>query len=164
MWKGAKTGLERGQERVWKGVKTGFKKNGIKTESRQIRQFGTAWNGRSSLFHIFPAFFRRSTLFLSVFDDFTKHGKKGRQKMEERERKEKRSFQFLSRSRFFPFLSRHISNQHYYGQGPTYEAMAFLLNSGHFKSKFLAISLNVPCLHCACMEGNLLLSTLQLSA
>ena len=37
--------------------------------------------------------------------------------MEEQERKEKRSFQFLSHSRFFPFLSRHISSITHPGLG-----------------------------------------------
>ena len=83
-------------------------------ESRQIRQFGTAWNGLSSPFHIFPAFFSPFQSFFHPFlTIFTKNGKKGRQKMEERERKGKRSFQFLSYSHFFPFLSRHIFSARY---------------------------------------------------
>ena len=59
------------------------------------------WNGRSSPFQ---PFFHP---FLTIF---AKNGKKVRQKIEERERKEKRSFQSLSRSHFFPFLSRNISS------------------------------------------------------
>ena len=41
---------------------------------------------------------------------WAKNGKKVCQKMEERERKEKRSFSFLSHSCFLPFLSKHISS------------------------------------------------------
>ena len=100
--KGSRTGLERGQKQVLNGIK-----NGISPDS-------TIWNGverpffavphLSSLFLPFHPFFHP---FLKIF---AKKGKKGRQNMEERERKEERSFQFLSRSYFFPFLSSHISS------------------------------------------------------
>ena len=56
--------------------------------------------------HLSTVFFAVPALFSPVLDDFRqKREKKGRQKMEERERKERVPFQFLSRSRFFPFLS-----------------------------------------------------------
>ena len=113
MWKGARTGKKRGKKRVGTGAETGFKrqKNGISPNS-------TIWNGVERPFfavpHLSTVFFAVPALFSPVLDDFRqKREKKGRQKMEERERKETRSFQFLSRSRFFPFLSAHISSQYH---------------------------------------------------
>ena len=51
--------------------------------------------------------------FSPVFHDFgQKQEKNGCPKMEERERKERVSFPFLSRSRFFPFRSAHMSSPH----------------------------------------------------
>ena len=47
-------------------------------------------------------FFTVPPLFSPVFHDFGQKGEKSAKKMEERERKEKRSFPFLSRSRFLP--------------------------------------------------------------
>ena len=97
-----KNGLERGQKLVLNG-----KKNGISPNS-------TIWNGVERPFfavpHLSTVFFAVPALFSPVLDDFRqKREKKGRQKMEERERKERVPFQFLSRSHFFPFLSTHIS-------------------------------------------------------
>jgi len=101
--------LERGQKLVLNG-----KKNGISPNS-------TIWNGVERPFfavpHLSTVFFAVPALFSPVLDDFRqKREKKGRQKMEERERKERVPFQFLSRSRFFPFLSTHISSPHPTGQ------------------------------------------------
>ena len=98
-------GLERGQERVWKRVKTGLERgqkrvlNGIKKESRQIRQFGTAWNCRSlavpPLFHPF----------LTIF---AKNGKKRCKKWRNGKGKKSVLSSFSPRSCFFLFLSSHI--------------------------------------------------------
>ena len=110
VWKGAKTGLERGQKRVLKGAKTGFKRH----NKRNLAKFGNLERARTAprpLSTSFQPFFHRSTPFFTRFSRFwPKTGKKGCQKLEERERKETASFPFLSRSRFFPFLSRHISS------------------------------------------------------
>ena len=100
MWKGARTGKKRGKKRVGTGAENGFKreKNGISPNS-------TIWNGVERPFfavpHLSTVIFAVPALFSPVLDDFRQKGKKGRQKMEERERKEKRSFQFLSCSPFF---------------------------------------------------------------
>ena len=108
MWKGAKTGLERGKKRVGTGAKTGFKrqKNGISPNS-------TIWNGVERPFfsvpHLSTVFLPFQPFFQPFLTIFAKNGKKRWSKMEERERKETRSFQFLSRSCFLPFLSAHIS-------------------------------------------------------
>ena len=125
VWKGAKTGLERGKKRVGTGKKrvgTG-KKNGLGTGAETgfkrgkngISPISTIWNGVERPFfavpHLSTVFFAVPALFSPFLDDFLpKTGKKGRQKMEERERKERVPFQFLSCSRFFPFLSTHISS------------------------------------------------------
>ena len=87
--KGVKNGLERGPKRVL---------NGKKPESRQILQFGTAWNGRSSPFHIFPAVFGPFRLvFHPFFMILARNGKKtGAQKWTNGKGKNA----FLSR--FFP--------------------------------------------------------------
>ena len=81
--------MERGPKRVL---------NGKKTESRQILQFGTVWNGRSWPFHIFPAVFLAvPPRFSPVFHDFGQKRKKtGAQKW--RNGKGKNAFL----SRFFP--------------------------------------------------------------
>ena len=97
MWKGAKTGLERGKKRVGTG-KNGLERgqklvlNGIKNG---ISPNSTIWNGVERPFfavpHLSSIFFAVPALFSPVFDDFRqKREKKGRQKMEERERKEER--------------------------------------------------------------------------
>ena len=101
--KGGKNRLERGPKRVL---------NGKKTESRQIRESRTAKNGRSSPFHIFLAvFWPFHLVFHPFFHDFgQKREKNGCPKMEERERKERVPFPFLSHSHFFPFLAWHISS------------------------------------------------------
>ena len=67
-------------------------------ESRQILQFGTVWNGRSSPFHIFPAVFWPFRLvFHPFFMILARNGKKtGAQKW--RNGKGKNAFL----SRFFP--------------------------------------------------------------
>ena len=111
MWKGAKTGLERGKKTGWNGGKNwvlnGKKRNLAKFYNLERR--GTAVLRRSTSFH---RFFRRSQPFFHPFlTIFAKNGKKRVvKKMEERERKERVPFQFLSRSHFFPFLSTHISS------------------------------------------------------
>ena len=101
---GSRMGLERGKKRVGTGAKTGFKWQ--KKESRQILQFGTVWNGRSSPFHIFPPFFLLFQLFFHPFlTIFTKNGKKRSSKNggtgKERTRSFPVSFLFLFFS--FPF-------------------------------------------------------------
>ena len=92
-------GLERGQERVWNGVKTGLEQgqklvlNGIKTG---ILPDSTIWNGVERPFfavpHLSSLFFAVPPLFHPFLTIFAQNGKKGRQKIEEQERKEKRSF------------------------------------------------------------------------
>ena len=84
-WNGKKNGLERGQKLVLNG-----KKNGISPNS-------TIWNGVERPFfavpHLSTVFFAVPALFSPVLDDFRqKREKKGRQKMEERERKERVPF------------------------------------------------------------------------
>ena len=57
-----------------------------------------------------PVLHRSVPFFTRFFTILAKNEeKKGCQNLEERERKEKRSFPFLSRSLFLPFLSRHTS-------------------------------------------------------
>ena len=91
-----KNGKKRGKKRVGTGSETGFKWQ--KTESRQILQFGTAWNGRSWPFHIFPVVFWPFRLvFHPFFMILARNGKKtGAQKW--RNGKGKNAFL----SRFFP--------------------------------------------------------------
>ena len=95
VWKGAKTGLEGSQERVWNGVKNGLERgqklvlNGKKIG---ISPNSTIWNGVERPFfavpHLSSVFFRPFQPFFHPFlTIFAKNGKKGRQKMEERERK-----------------------------------------------------------------------------
>ena len=102
--------MERGKKRVGTGSKTGFKrqKNGISPNS-------TIWNGVERPFlavpHLSCRFLAVPLRFSPIFHDFgQKREKNGCPKMEERERKERVPFPFLSRSRFFPFLAWHISN------------------------------------------------------
>ena len=72
-------------------------------ESRQILQFGTAWNGRSSPFHIFPAVFGP---FLLVFHPFfmilVKTGKKWVPKNRGTGKERTRSFPVSFPFPFFP--------------------------------------------------------------
>ena len=101
-WNGVKNGLKRGLKRVLNG-----KKNGISPNS-------TIWNGEERPFfavpHLSCRFWAVPPRFSPVFHDFgQKREKNGCPKMEERERKERVSFPFLSRSRFFPFRSAHMS-------------------------------------------------------
>ena len=110
MWKGAKTGLERGQERVWNGVKNGLErgaKTGFKRhKKRNLARFnnlerrGTAVLRRSTSFQ---PFFVVPTLFSPVFDDFCqnreKRSSKNRGTGKERKALFPVSFPFL----FFPF-------------------------------------------------------------
>ena len=99
-----RTGKERGKNGKKNGVKNGLERglkrvlNGKKTESRQILQFGTARNGRSSPFHIFPAVFGPfRPVFHPFFTILARNGKKtGAQKW--RNGKGKNAFL----SRFFP--------------------------------------------------------------
>ena len=85
-------------------------------ESRQILQFGTVERPFFAVPHLSTVFFTVPALFSPVLDDFRqKREKKDRQIMEERERKERVPFQFLSRSRFFPFLSTHIPTAQHTG-------------------------------------------------
>ena len=123
--KGTRTGVERGKNRFGTGSRTGLERgkklvergqklvlNGIKN---RISPDSTIWNAvewpffavphLSSLFSPFQPFFHP---FLTIF---AKNGKKRSSKNRGTERKEKRSFQFLSHSHFFPFLSRNISSQ-----------------------------------------------------
>ena len=87
-----KNGFGKGQKRVL---------NGIKKESRQIRESGKGKNGPAASFHIFPTDFSTFRPFFHPF--FTISVKKGKRlpKIEERERKEKRSFLFPSHSVFY---------------------------------------------------------------
>ena len=108
--KGARTGKKRGRKRVGTGSETGFKrqKNGISPNS-------TIWNGVERPFlavpHLSCRFLAVPPRFSPAFHDFgQKREKNGCPKMEERERKERVSFLFLSRFPFFPFLAWHISN------------------------------------------------------
>ena len=108
-----KNGKRKGQERVFNGVKNGLergpkrvlngKKNGISPNS-------TIWNGVEQPFfavpHLSCRFLAVPPRFSPVFHDFgQKREKNGCPKMEERERKERVPFPFLSRSCFFPFLA-----------------------------------------------------------
>ena len=104
-------GKKRGKNRVGTGSETGFKrqKNGISPNS-------TIWNGEERPFfavpHLSCRFGAVPPRFSPVFHDFRqKREKNGCPKMEERERKERVPFPFLSRSRFFPFLAWHISRE-----------------------------------------------------
>ena len=99
-----------GKKRVGTGAETGFKrkKNGISPNS-------TIWNGVEQPFfgvpHLSCRFLAVPPRFSSGFHDFGQKREKNRcPKMEERERKERVPFPFLSRSRFFPFLAWHISS------------------------------------------------------
>ena len=109
MWKGAKTGLERGKKWFGTGAKTSFKRHKKRNLAKfyNLERRGTTVLCRSTSFHRFFSLFQ--PFFHPFLTLFAKNGKKGRQKMEERERKERVPFQFLSSSRFFPFLSRNIS-------------------------------------------------------
>ena len=107
--KGARTSLERGKKRVGTGAKWVFNsiKNGISLNSR-------IWNGEERPFFIVPhlssRFLAVPPLFHPFFMILARNGKKGCPKMEERERKERVPFLFLSRSHFLPFLAWHISS------------------------------------------------------
>ena len=105
----ARTALEQDQERVLKGTKIGFKryKNEISPNSRICK--GEEWP-HSLFLHFSSRFFSVPPLFSPVFHDLGQKQEKKCQQMEERERKEKFSFLFFSRSRFLPFLSKHISS------------------------------------------------------
>ena len=98
-----KNGLERGQKWVLNGQKNGISPN------------STIWNGVERPFfavpHLSCRFLAIPPRFSPVFHDFgQKREKNGCPKMEERERKERVPFPFLSRSHFFPILAWHISS------------------------------------------------------
>ena len=79
-------------------------------ESCQIRGSEKNKMAPRPLFRYFLPFFPPFCPFFTRFSRFgPKTGKKGCQNLEEWGRKGKRSFLFLSRSRFLPFLSWHIS-------------------------------------------------------
>ena len=99
---GSRMGLERGKKRVGMGAKTGFKrqKNGISPNY-------TLWNGVERPFFAVP---HLSTVFLPFqpflhpfLTIFAKNGKKRSSKNGGTGKERTRSFQFLSRSVFFPF-------------------------------------------------------------
>ena len=91
MWKGAKTGLQRGKNGVGMGIETGFKrhKNGISPDLR-------IWNGVEWPFfavpHLYSLFFAVPPLFSPVFDDFRQEWEKTSSENGGTGRKEKRSF------------------------------------------------------------------------
>ena len=105
-----KNGKKRGKKRVGTGSEMGLKrqKNGISPNS-------TIWNGVERPFftvpHLSYRFLAVPPRFSPVFHDFgQKREKNVCPKMEERERKERIPFPFLSRSHFFSFLAWHISS------------------------------------------------------
>ena len=118
--KGVKTGLERGKKGVGMGAKTGFKRykkrNLAKFENLERRRTAALCCSTSfqPFFGLSSRFLAVPPLFSPVFHDFgQKREKNGCPKMEERERKERVPFPFLSRSHFFPFLAWHISISHH---------------------------------------------------
>ena len=100
--RGSRMGLERGKNGVGTGAKTGFK---------SYKKWNLArFNNLEWLFfavpHLFSLFFAVPPLFSPVFDDFCQKGEKRVSKNGGTGKEEKRSSQFLSRSHFFPFLSK----------------------------------------------------------
>ena len=98
---GVKNGLEWGKKRVGTGAKTGFKRykkwNLAKFENLERRRTAVLRCSTS-----FLPFFGRSASFFTRFSRFwPETGKNGCPKMEERERKERVPFPFLSYSHFF---------------------------------------------------------------
>ena len=119
---GKKTGVERGKN----GKKTGKKRVGtgkkrvgtgqklvLNGKKTGISPNSTIWNGVERPFfavpHLSTVFFAVPALFHTVLDDFRQKREKKVVKNGGTGKEETRSFQFLSRSRFLPFLSTHIS-------------------------------------------------------
>ena len=141
-----KTGLKRGKKRVGTGAKTGLerykKRNLAKFENLEWRRT-TVLRPFFTVPHLSSRFLAVPPFFSPVFHGFGQKGEKdGCPKTEERERKERIPFPFLSRSHFFPFLSWHISStrvtEHNYHSNNLTEAeiTTFYLCSPITESKF----------------------------
>ena len=107
-----KNGKKRGKKRVGTGSETGFKR-----QKKGISPNSTIWNGVERPFfavpHLSCPFLPVPPRFSPLFCDFgQKREKNGCPKMEERKRKERVPFPFLSCSHFFPCLAWHISSLH----------------------------------------------------
>ena len=97
--KGSRTGLERGKNGVGTGAKPSFKRH-KKWNLARFENLERRGRGFFAVPHLSSFFSPLHPFFHPFLTIFAKNGKKGCQNMEERERKEKRSFQFLSHSQF----------------------------------------------------------------
>ena len=93
--KGARTGLESDQEWVWKEGKTGFERY-KKWNLARFEHLERAKTAPWPLSRFLLPFLHRSAPFFTRFHNFSQKWEKRCQNLEERQRKEKRAFLFLS--------------------------------------------------------------------